>query len=797
MDKSKMFQCLFEAFVLAYPTKHKRICQEELVQKWNGIKHDADLQVKVDHWLQELKAISASKKGSLLSFWAKQTPNADKKTSLQVLHVEETKDSVLQFDRQVTSAPAYDSAPTTSKPTASRHATAQQHLQSAIDIINSDLVGLYERQKRGMLTQEQYVELKEKKKKKNELENQLKKKKDDQKRSQKARDEKKRKFNALCEDNPELLKSLKVRAKPGRPRIEEDQPSLLKTIVNIAMHGSASHERRQSDVYRSIKTLDQLTEQLKLDGFIISRSGLYLRLLPRRSSSLEGQRHVSTVPVKLIRAQNDHHAKHIDGLFATATIKHLEELASILGPNEVCFISQDDKARVPIGLTAANKQSPLLMHVEYRVHLPDHDWVVAAGHKLIPSVYAGIQIQSNGLGIREAVGYSGPTYIAIRSGKHSSSTSFSHGLDFERLLSLKEFDVITRSGIDGQVKPILVLTVDGGPDENPRYQKVIKVAVHHFLQHHFDAVFIATNAPGRSAFNRVERKMAPLSNELTGLILPHDHYGNHLNERGVSIDADLEKKNFKFAGITLAEIWSQLIVDTFSTVAEFIDPTESELLENQLLFKDHKWYDIHVRTSQYFTQIVKCTDNKCCSKPRSSYFSVVTERFLPPPLPVVQTSEGLKMPERTIDGASHNFPSLFAAQSLKVDDILPRSSNTYMSIPYDLYCPSVQSMLSDRICKKCHMYFASLVMLRSHSLTHKQESIIPAKRIRPQRIAARRQRELMVIIANEENGESADWIDEDELDLNGISIPQDEEIHALPIYSMEDHFASPWENGDA
>ena len=108
---------------------------------------------------------------------------------------------------------------------------------------------------------------------------------------------------------------------------------------------------------------------------------------------------------------------------------------------------------------------------------------------------------------------------------------------------LKEFDVITRSGIDRMVKPILVSTVDGGSDENARYGKVIKVAVHHFLQYDFDAVFIATNAPGRSSFNRVERKMAPLSKELTGLILglPHDHYGSHLNDRGVTIDADLEK----------------------------------------------------------------------------------------------------------------------------------------------------------------------------------------------------------------------------------------------------------------
>ena len=55
----------------------------------------------------------------------------------------------------------------------------------------------------------------------------------------------------------------------------------------------------------------------------------------------------------------------------------------------------------------------------------------------------------------------------------------------------------------------------------------------------------------------------------------------------------------------------------------------------------------------------------------------------------------------------------------------------------------------------------------------------------------------MVIIANEENGESVDWIDEEDVDLNGISTPQDEEIRALPIYSANEHFASPWENEEA
>ena len=138
------------------------------------------------------------------------------------------------------------------------------------------------------------------------------------------------------------------------------------------------------------------------------------------------------------------------------------------------------------------------------------------------------------------------------------------------------------------VKPILVSTVDGGPDENPRYHKVIKVAVNHFLQYDFDAVFIATNAPGRSAFNRFEMKKAPLSKELTRLILPHGHYGSHLNDIGITIDTELEKKNFQFAGNPLAEIWSQLVVDNFPTVAEFIDPTVSEPNEEYLLSKDQK-----------------------------------------------------------------------------------------------------------------------------------------------------------------------------------------------------------------
>lgn len=79
--------------------------------------------------------------------------------------------------------------------------------------------------------------------------------------------------------------------------------------------------------------------------FQLSRSAVYLHLLPRKSNTTEGKRHISTVPVRLKRALNDAHRSHVDTKFCVATIRYLEELASLLGPDQVLFISQDDKVR--------------------------------------------------------------------------------------------------------------------------------------------------------------------------------------------------------------------------------------------------------------------------------------------------------------------------------------------------------------------------------------------------------------------------------------------------------------------
>ena len=190
------------------------------------------------------------------------------------------------------------------------------------------------------------------------------------------------------------------------------------------MSGSAAHYRRRNEMIRTVRTLDQLTEALNRKSFELKRSSAYFHLFPRNHRTTEEKRHVATAPIKLYKSQNSKHASHPSTKFSRASIRLPEELAAILSPAEVMFHSQDDKTKVPIGLTAATKQAPMFMHMEYQVILTDHDFAVAPKHKLIPS--GDIKLVKSKYLTNDAVNYSGATYVAIRSAKHSASSAFAH-----------------------------------------------------------------------------------------------------------------------------------------------------------------------------------------------------------------------------------------------------------------------------------------------------------------------------------------------------------------------------------
>lgn len=74
---------------------------------------------------------------------------------------------------------------------------------------------------------------------------------------------KKRKLEDIWLEHLNVAEKLKIRSNPGRSSLEEDQPDLMQTIMEIVIFGSSVDERRRTETIRSCKNLDQLHEQLK------------------------------------------------------------------------------------------------------------------------------------------------------------------------------------------------------------------------------------------------------------------------------------------------------------------------------------------------------------------------------------------------------------------------------------------------------------------------------------------------------------------------------------------------------
>ena len=119
----------------------------------------------------------------------------------------------------------------------------------------------------------------------------------------------------------------------------------------------------------------------------------------------------------------------------------------------------------------------------------------------------------------DVVSYSGPSYIVIKSAKRCGSSAFHHLRGMKKVRTLPEFSISFQNQL-AKGKMVMIITVDRGPDEIPRYSRTIRYAIEYFAEHDFDVLFVATNAIGRSAFNRVEWRMVSLSKDLSVVILP-------------------------------------------------------------------------------------------------------------------------------------------------------------------------------------------------------------------------------------------------------------------------------------
>ena len=160
------------------------------------------------------------------------------------------------------------------------------------------------------------------------------------------------------------------------------------------------------------------------------------------------------------------------------------------------------------------------------------------------------------------------------------------------MLELKEFDKAVTH--ENAVKPIGMFVWDGRYSENLRFPKILYVIIQHFKKYNLYTLLILTHAPGLSVFNQVERRMAPLSKALSGILLPHETFEIYLDSSRETIDTNLEKRNFKAAGEILAKGWEEIVLGNFHVVVDYVENVTKEPVD-----LNRKWISVHCRISQY------------------------------------------------------------------------------------------------------------------------------------------------------------------------------------------------------
>lgn len=222
-----------------------------------------------------------------------------------------------------------------------------------------------------------------------------------------------------------------------------------------------------------------------------------------------------------------------------------------------------------------------------------------------------------------------------------------------------------------------------------------------------------------------------------------------------------------------------------------------------------EWKTCHVRESHYFLQVVKCSDRRCCSEPRSAYFQVIN-RFIPAPMCI---EEGAQL----TDSTDKKFCSLFLRMALKDEQFKVGIVN---EVPFDHCCLSLKDILIGRTCEWCGIYHGTKKSLTKHlpkcshklrnrnkSLEESSNMLVSEKRktvvisSRPKRLAAVRQREKMVVWSSKLNAEHVDWFDEDygsdnEVDVQPLNVVEveKEKDDQFPVFELDSVMRNEWEN---
>ncbi|CAG8550736.1 7259_t:CDS:2 [Cetraspora pellucida] len=159
----------------------------------------------------------------------------------------------------------------------------------------------------------------------------------------------------------------------------------FKEALESHKFGAADSKRRKEVIkVRIINHLQEVLES-KYDEHL-SRTTVNNYLLPCHSNSIAAKKYHHPTNVQVKTVLRNKKAEHQDNYYCLASVKAVKQFASLFSIFLV-IVSQDDKAKVPLGIFAISRTFQVIQSINEPVIIPDHDFLVGSQQKLVLSVY--------------------------------------------------------------------------------------------------------------------------------------------------------------------------------------------------------------------------------------------------------------------------------------------------------------------------------------------------------------------------------------------------------------------------
>ena len=268
--------------------------------------------------------------------------------------------------------------------------------------------------------------------------------------------------------------------------------------------GSAVDDRRHHCVTHMAKAIsvgdlrEQVKARLPAETPVPSESWIRLQFWPKNRHAHSRIHYSGKLNIRFMVQARQFRKTHPDTHYAAALFKYQRECA-VLFRDDCAFLCLDDKHRVKVGepgfpVAAAERGRRVLVAHDSTFEVGDHDFTRMS---IVPSV-------SFILDVPETIDdswYSGKVLVGLKDATFEPSSPERHMAELHSSLVLQGLDI----------KPVLFLYTDGGPDHRLTYLSVQMSLISLFLKLDLDFLCVCRTAPFHSWKNPVERIMSILN----------------------------------------------------------------------------------------------------------------------------------------------------------------------------------------------------------------------------------------------------------------------------------------------